>query len=144
MKSIIQTAFKLSTLLIFIVSLSACSNNAKNTTNTNNKAVNQQTVETGTVVSARTIKIEPQEYGPYGANVGVSGGSGGVGVFGSIDLVTLGRLFKNVTGPKIAQEVIVKKSNGETVAITQKAKETFKAGDKVKILLRNGEARVIH
>lgn len=136
-----------------ILSLSACTNNA-NTTNNKSKPNtiqtlnNQQIVETGTVIAVRTLKIKPNannSYGrPYG-NVGVSASSGGFrGIYGSVDLATLGRLFKGATAAKTAQEVIVKKSTGETVAITQPFKESFAKGDSVKILVRNGNAQVIH
>ncbi len=130
---------KILSALILLFSLTACSSNTAN-----NQLGKQQTVETGTVVSVKTIKIKPEEIRSYG-NVGVGVGSGGYrGVYGSVDVGTLARLFRNATGPKTAQEIIVNKTNGETVAITQEAKENFKQGDSVKILLRNGEARVIH
>ncbi len=134
-----------------VLGLNACSNNANNTKNkpktiqTLNK---QQKVELGTVVAVRTIQIKPSEnntyVSPYG-NIGVSASSGGFrGIHGSIDLATLGRLFKNNSETKTAQEIIVKKNSGETVAITQELKENFKQGDSVKILIRNGNAQVIH
>jgi len=133
-----------------ILGLSACSNNVPNkpkpkTINTLN---NQQQVELGTVVAVRTIQIKPDANRSYGSpfsNIGLSASSGGFrGIYGSINLATLGRLFKNTSAAETAQEIIVKKNNGETVAITQVFKENFKQGDAVKILIRNGNAQVIH
>ena len=131
-----------------VLGLSACSNNPPNKYKTIQTLNNQQKVELGTVVAVRTFQIKPDANNSYRSpysNVGVAASSGGFrGIYGSIDLATLGRLFKNTTAAKIAQEVIVKKNNGETVAITQVFKENFKQGDAVKILVRNGNAQVIH
>jgi len=127
------------TLLIFIFLLSACSTNHKDS-----QLNQQQTVEAGTVVSVKTIEIKPEKIDSYG-NVGVSVGSGGhSGVYGAVDVGTLGKIFRNATKAKTALEIIVKKESGDTVAITQDTKESFKKGETVKILLRNGEARIIH
>lgn len=136
----------LALILSLMLSLSACSSSKKPVASTSAGSLNQQhKVELGTVVSARTVNLKAQEVESYG-RVGVTANSGGsAGIHGSIDIGTLSRLFKNATGPKTAQEVIVKKSNGDIVAITQEYKEDFAKGDEVKILLRgNGEAQVIH
>jgi outer membrane lipoprotein SlyB len=126
-------------VFIFVIMLIGCSSNTAN-----NRIGKQQTVETGTVLSMRTFNIKPEQINSYG-NVGVGIGSGGYrGIFGSVDIGTLARLFRNATGPKVVQEIIIRKSNGEAVAITQVATDNFKTGDAVKILLKNGEARVIH
>ncbi len=133
----------LSTLSLFIlISLSACSNNK--TANTGN-ATNMQKIEMGKIISVKTVAVKPEEINSYG-NVGVSVGSGGhSGVYGSVDIATIGKLYRNATKPSTAQQFIVTKSNGETVAITQaNSKETFKVGDSVKIFLENGKAKVIH
>lgn len=140
-------------LVAVTLSLSIGLNGCSNTTATLEKKPktiqtlnNQHKVELGTVVAIRDVQIKPEtdNYGrPYG-NVGVSASSGGFrGIYGSIDLATIGRLFKNNTAKK-AQEIIVKKNSGETVAITQDIKDSFKQGDAVKILVSNGYAQVIH
>ncbi len=130
---------KILAAIILLLSLSACSSNT-----VNNQSVKQGSVETGTVISVRTAPIEPEKINSYG-NVGVGIGSGGYqGIFGSVDAGTIGRFFRNATGPKTAQEITVRKSNGDIVAIRQAAKATFKQGDTVKILLQNGKAEVIH
>ena len=130
---------KLISTFVLLLMLTACSSYTPY-----NQLGKQQTVETGVIVAINTFTIKPERIRSYG-NVGVGVGSGGYrGIYGSVDVGTLARLFRNVTGPQKAHEIIVKKTNGETVAVTQLAKENFKAGDKVKILLRNGEAVVIH
>ena len=141
-----RSAYVITTLGL-ILNLSSCSNkvenNKINTPNPNQALNKQQKVELGTVVSIRIFEVKADS-NPYG-NIGVSASSGGYrGVHASIDLATIGRTFNNTTTAKTAQEVIVKKSTGETVAITQPFKENFKKGDAVKILVRNGYAEVIH
>lgn len=131
-----------------LLGLSACSNNPPNKPKTIQTLNNQQKVELGTVVTVRTFQIKSDANhsyrSPYG-NVGVAASSGGFrGIYGSIDLATIGRLFKKTTAAKTAQEIIVKKNTGETVVISQPYKEHFNKGDAVKILVRNGYAQVIH
>lgn len=103
----------------------------------------QQKVELGTVLAVKTIPLIPEKIDSYG-NVGVNVGSGYSGVYGSVDVATIGKLYRNVTSPGKALELIVKKDNGEIVAITQPVgKDVFKKDQTVKILIRNGEARVV-
>jgi len=111
----------------------------------NKKIKNIKNVETGTIISMSNIAIEPEKINSYGS-VGVSVGSGGhSGVYGAFDLATLGKVFRNATKPKTAQRFIIKKTNGEMIAITQApSKEIFKVGESVKLFLENGKAKVIH
>ncbi len=128
--------------LFMLISLSACSSNK--TANTSN-IKNMQKIEMGKIISVKTVAVKPEDINSYG-NVGVSVGSGGhSGVYGSVDIATIGKLYRNATKPSTAQQFIVVRDNGETVAITQaNSKEVFKAGDSVKIFLENGKAKVIH
>jgi len=127
--------------LLTAISLSACSNNKA----ANSKIENMQKIEMGKIVSVKSVPVKPEDIDSYG-RIGVSVGSGGRGgVFGAVDLATIGKLYRNATKPTTAQQLIVTKSNGETVAITQaNSKEVFKIGEKVKILLKDGKAKVIH
>ena len=148
MKKFLQkNPFLLTLLLIFGLSfgLSACSNTTKAKPKYKTiQTLNERPVETGTVVSVRTIQLQQEALNSYG-NIGVSASSGGFsGIYGSIDLATLGRIFNKQSNSRTFQEVIVKKNNGQTVAITQTPTEAFRQGDVVKILLHNGESQVIH
>ncbi len=128
--------------LIFLSSFLALTLNACSSTTTNTNTVKE--VQTGVVHSVRKRLIQPSRHRPYG-NVGVSVGSGGhAGVYGSVDVATIGRLLKGPEKPKAVYEIIVKRDNGDLIAITQPATVAFKRGDRVKILQREGEARVIH
>ena len=53
-------------------------------------------------------------------------------------------ILKGPAKPEVVYEIIVKRDNGEMVAVTQPASVNFNRGDRVKILQREGEARVIH
>ena len=131
-------------LFVFLLCVSACSNSAKHSNSENQSIQNQQKVELGTVVAVRKVEIPPEEIDSYG-NFGISASSGGFhGVYGSVDLATLRKIFRNNSSNRIAQEIIVKKASGETVAITQNLKESFKAGEAVKILSQRGKAKVTH
>ena len=138
--------FALLPFVVLLISLSACSNNKTSANTPINKPIeNMQKVEMGTIVSVQSIAIEPEKIDSYG-NIGVSVGSGGhSGIYGAFDVATIGKIFRNTTKPKTALQLIVKKANGETVAITQTAsKEVFKSGDSVKLLLQDGKAKVTH
>jgi outer membrane lipoprotein SlyB len=135
----IKNTFKYFSFLLLSFLLSACSTN-----DVDNQLNKQQIVESGTVISVKTVNIKPEKINSYG-NVGVSVGSGGhSGVYGSVDVGTIGRIFRNASRDKKAQEIIIKKDTGNVVAITQDTKVIFKKGDKVRLLLRNGKARVTH
>lgn len=138
-----KLSFSIFLMLGLSFGLSACSNTEKakpkyKTIQTLNQ---QQKVETGTVVSVRSIQINTQSYSR--PSFGVAASSGGFrGIYGSVDLATLSRFLGNNKTTE-AQEIIVKKSAGNTVAITQVTKEKFKQGDKVKILQRDGQSVVV-
>ena len=119
-----------------IATLSACS-----TTNINTRADKQGT-QTGTVLAVKATYIKPETLHP---NIGVSIGSGGYGgVYGGFDVGNVVRAARDANSPNYRQVITVQQSNGETVAISQISRQAFKPGDHVKLILVNGEARVIH
>lgn len=134
-------------LFLMLNLVTACSNNAteKRNDSTNIQLGTLKKVEFGTVVSVKNITIKPtQTPAPRSSgNIGVNVGSGGTGIYGTVDVATLTRLFSE-NKAKTAQEIIIKKEHGELVVVTQNSKEIFNKGDKVKILSRNNKAIVIH
>ena len=134
-------------LLITLSSLAACStsNKTARNDNTNIQLGTLKKVEFGTVVSVKNISIKPtrNEAPRSTGNIGVNVGSGGTGIYGTVDVATLTRLFSE-NKPKTVQEIIIKKEFGELVVVTQDTKEVFKKGDKIKILSRNNKAIVMH
>jgi len=139
----------LSSLLFitFAFGLSACSNSEKPKAKPKYKTIQtlnqQQKVESGTIIAVRDVAIPKERVNSY-SNIGVvASSSGHGGIYGSIDLGTLSRLFKKDPTPQLAQEIIVKKRDGQTIAITQVSKEIFKKGENVNILLRDGKTILV-
>ncbi len=134
-------------LIVTMSSLVACSSSNKTARNdnTNIQLGTLKKVDFGTVVSVKNISIKPtsNEAPRSTGNIGVNVGSGGTGIYGTVDVATLTRLFSE-NKPKTVQEIIIKKEFGELVVVTQDTKEVFKKGDKVKILSRNNKAIVMH
>lgn len=137
MNTIRQFRFLLLSFLL-LASISACSN-TKEANVSNVKEVQQ-----GTVVSVTLTPVKTEPIRPHGG-LGVTVGSGGhTGIYGSIDLATIGRILSTPAKQPMMQEIIVRRSNGSLVAITQPEKQPFLRGEKVKIVHRGNEARVIH
>ena len=63
---------------------------------------------------------------------------------GAVDILTLGSFFGIKKKDKIMQEIIVKRPNGTLVAVTQPYNTSFHQDDKVRIIKRGSEARVVH
>lgn len=129
-------------IFFLIFSVSGCSSNPSSTAD--NKHINNHIkTETGTVLAVKSIYIKPETLRP---NVGVSIGSGGYrGVHGGFDVGNVARVIRDANKPRFKQDITIRKTNGETIAISQISRELFKQGDQVKlILISTGEARVIH
>jgi len=124
--------------VFLVIWLTGCSNS--NEANLSNV----KEVQLGTVVSVTLTPIKTKPITPNGG-FGVSVGSGGhTGIFGSIDLATIGRFLSAPEKEKMMQEIIVKRDNGSLVAITQPDVAPFRRGDRIKIIHRGNQARVIH
>jgi outer membrane lipoprotein SlyB len=117
------------------------------------QARREQTVRMGVVESVREVKIEGTRSGvgpAAGAVVGGVAGSTVGGGRGSAVAAVLGAVVGGVAGQAAEQgvtgrrgvEVTVKLDNGSMVAITQEADETFRPGDRVRILSDGATSRV--
>ena len=113
----------------------------------------EQTVRMGYVESVREVKLEGTRSG-IGAGAGaVAGGVAGSAVghgHGSALAAIAGALIGGLAGQAVEQgvtakpgvEVTVKLDNGNMVAIMQEADETFRPGDRVRILSDGYTSRV--
>lgn len=128
--------FKLLLSALICLSLTACTTNTASTPSKGNI----QKVEQGTITQIKKVATTNNS-NPLGSSIGMNVGSGGAGIYGAVDVT---KIFAAMTKPTHQLELIVKKHNGELVAITQSLGGNFKVGDKVKILLRNGLAVVQH
>ena len=115
----------------------------------------EQTVRLGVVDSVREVKID-------GTRSGVGAGAGAVvgGVAGSTvgqgRGATVGAVLGSVAGGVAGQaaeqgatrqtglEITVKLDGGRLIAVTQAAGETFKPGDRVRVLSDGATSRVTH
>ena len=114
-----------------------------------------QEVQMGVVESVREVNIEGTKT-PIGAGAGaVVGGVAGStvgGGRGSIVGATVGAVLGGLGGAATEEavtrqkgvEITVKLDSGRMIAVTQAADETFKVGDRVRILSGGGATRVSH
>lgn len=119
------------------------------------QAQREQTIRMGVVESVRTVTIEPRQSGVGAATGGIIGGIAGSNVGGgrgSIIGSVLGAVAGGLAGQaaegavmrKAGIEVTVKLDNGELRAVTQEADETFRPGERVRLLSGGGVTRVSH
>ena len=140
-----MTLVKLLFPSLVILSLTACSSNPPNINSSEGvktapTANNLQTVQQGTIVSLSQVSANRNTSFSDMANIGISVGSGGHrGIFGAFNA---GKVIEAITQPTLT-EMMIKKTNGEHVVVTQPT-GNFKVGDRVKILIRNGQAIVQH
>ena len=122
---------------------------------TREEARREQNVRMGIVESVRPVQIEGTRSGIGPAAGAVIGGIAGSGVGqgrGSSVAAVIGGVAGGVAGQAIEQgatrrtgvEITVKLDNGELKAIVQEADETFRAGERVRILSDGRTSRVTH
>jgi outer membrane lipoprotein SlyB len=115
----------------------------------------EQTIRMGVVESVRNVTIEPRQSGVGAASGGIVGGIAGSNVGGgrgSIIGSVLGAVAGGIAGQaaegavmrKAGLEVTVKLDNGELRAITQEADESFRPGERVRLVSGGGVTRVTH
>ncbi|MBW1781949.1 MAG: hypothetical protein JRL30_14555 [Deltaproteobacteria bacterium] len=139
-----------------LVLIAGCASSRSGKSYTRDQARKTQTVQMGTVQGVEPVQIEgtktPLGVIAGGALGGVLGGSIGHG-WGSVIAGTAGAVAGGMAGGAVEEEVTkkdgieitVKMDTGKTVAIVQEADETFRVGDRVRILTGpDGTARVRH
>lgn len=115
----------------------------------------EQTVRMGVVESVREVQIEGTRSGVGTAAGAVVGGIGGSTIGhgrGSAAAAVIGAVAGGVAGHAIEEsatrrpglEITVKLDSGNMIAITQEADETFRPGDRVRVLFDGGISRVTH
>jgi len=139
------------------VAMSGCASNLSGDSYSRDEARMPQQVQYATVVQVRPVKIEGTKT-PIGAGAGaVIGGVAGStvgGGTGSTIAAAAGAVAGGLAGAAAEEgitreqgvEVTVRYDNGQTVAIVQAVSkdETFRVGDKVRVLTANGNTRVSH
>ena len=152
--SIVMRKIVTLSLLAVTVGMAGCAGRSSSgSVYTPGQAQREQTVRMGVVESVRQVTIEPQQSGVGAATGGIVGGVAGANVGGgrgSIVGTVLGAVAGGLAGQaaegaftrKAGLEITVKLDNGELRAITQEADETFRPGERVRLLSGTGPTRV--
>lgn len=120
------------------------------------QAQGEQIVRMGVVESVRNVTIDKGKSGvgalggaalggiAAGANVGKGTGSLAAGIVGALIGGAVGDNVDAKLSDRPGLEITVRLDNGELRAITQDADESFKPGDRVRLLSGSGVTRVTH
>ena len=132
--------------------LAACSSNAPVTTNKAGTVSKEQvvTVKQATVTSVKKVAVLGKRYNA-GRTVGsitgsILGSSGTIAgsILGSMIGGAVGSEADKAVSKKPGLEITLQLDNGEKVVVTQLAETSFKAGDKVKLIMQDNKAQVAH
>jgi len=115
----------------------------------------EQTVRMGVVESVREVRIEGSQSpvgtlaggaigGLAGSNVGGGRGATVGTILGAVAGGVAGTAIERNITEKKGLEITVRLENGELRAITQEADETFRPGERVRLLSNRGVTRVTH
>ena len=137
------------------VFIAGCASTSSGSVYSGGQARQEQTVRMGVVESVRQVSIEGSKSGVGAVAGGVVGGVAGSNIGGgkgSTIGTILGAVAGGVAGSAIEQgttkkqglEITVKLDNGELRAITQDADESFRPGERVRLLSGGGVTRVTH
>lgn len=145
----------LTSVLATTVMLAGCPASTSGSAYTRGQARQVQEVQLGVVESVREVQIEGTKT-PIGAGAGaivggVAGSSLGRGKGSTLGTV-VGAVAGGLAGSAIEEgvtrkkglEITVKLDNGRLFAVTQEADESFRPGERVRILTGGGVTRVTH
>ncbi|MEB0138177.1 MULTISPECIES: glycine zipper 2TM domain-containing protein [unclassified Undibacterium] len=116
----------------------------------------EQNIRMAYVESVRNVTIDKGQTGVgtvAGAALGgiaagknIGGGSGAVaaGIVGAIAGGVIGQKIEGSVSQKPGYEITVRLDNGEIKAIVQDADESFRSGERVRLLTSGGTTRVSH
>jgi outer membrane lipoprotein SlyB len=115
----------------------------------------EQSVRFGVVDSVRPVRINPRDTGVGAATGAIAGGIAGSNVGGGSGQIVGalgGAILGGVIGQNVEQsanerrgeEVTVLLDSGKYLAVVQEADESFRPGDRVRVLSGRGTTRVTH
>jgi outer membrane lipoprotein SlyB len=152
----ILTRLAIASALAATAVITGCASTTSGSVYSGGQAGQEQTVRMGVVESVRQVTFEGSKSGvgtvAGGLVGGVAGSNIGGGNRGSAVGTILGAVAGGIAGNAIEQgttkkqglEITVKLDNGELRAITQEADETFRPGERVRLLSGGGVTRVTH
>lgn len=149
---IIKTAFIMISASMTL-SLAGCSSAPSSNTYTYQQAGTIHEVKMGTITGIRAIQIEKDETPVGNAAGAILGGIAGSTVGqgkGRAAATTAGSVMGGIIGSKVDKgiqtqpgfEITVQLDGGKLVAVTQAADQQFSVGQRVKVLTKDGVARV--
>lgn len=142
-------------ITVALVGLGGCASSKSSSSYSRHQARGEMSVRLGVVESVRQVTIEGTS-GPVGTVAGgVIGGIAGSnlgGGRGSTVGAVLGAVAGGVAGHAIEEhatkkaglEISIKLDSGQLIAVTQEADESFRPGERVRVLSGQGATRVSH
>jgi outer membrane lipoprotein SlyB len=135
--------------------IAGCASTSSGSVYSAGQARQEQTVRMGVVESVRQVSLEGSKSGVgtiagglvggvAGSNIGGGKGSAVGTIFGAVAGGVAGNAIEQGVTKKQGLEITVKLDNGELRAVTQEADETFRAGERVRLLSGSGVTRVTH
>jgi outer membrane lipoprotein SlyB len=140
--------------VVAALALSACAPTMSGDTYRGHEAMRAQTVEMGVVESVRVVTIEAPQTGVGTVGGAALGGIAGSAIGGSSRANAAGAVAGAIVGGMVGSaverdanrrqgiELTVKLDSGRMIAVVQEATETFRPGDRVRILSDGGHTRV--
>lgn len=146
---------KLLVAALLSILLAACASSNSGSVYSRDEARKVQTVKTGVVESVRPVKLEGTKSpvgtiaggavgGIAGSSVGGGRGSAIAAVIGAVVGGLAGSAAEEGITRKDGLEITVKLDGGGLVAVVQEADESFKTGEKVRLVENGSTTRVSH
>lgn len=143
------------TLAAATLVLSGCAGSQSGSAYSRSQTRGEMQVRMGVIESVRTVTIEGTQSGVgvvaggvvggiAGSNVGQGKGSTVGSVLGAVLGGVAGQAIEEKASKKDGLEITVKLDSGQLIAVTQEADETFRAGERVRVLSGSGVTRVSH
>lgn len=141
--------------LAALVLLGGCAGSQSGSAYSRSQTRGEMNVRMGVVESVRTVLIEGTQSGVgaiaggavgsiAGSNVGEGRGSTVGSIIGAVAGGVAGQALEERFSKKDGLEITIKLDNGQMIAVTQEADETFRPGERVRVLSGGGATRVSH
>lgn len=142
-------------ILLAAVTLGGCASSLSGSAYSRAQTRQAEEVRMGTVESVRQVQIEGTKTpvgtvagaaigGIAGSNIGQGKGSMVGAILGAVGGGLAGSAIEQGTTRQPGLEITVRLDNGRMIAVTQAADESFKPGERVRVLTGGGVTRVTH
>lgn len=146
---------KLAGALLIVGVLAGCASSNSGSFYSRDEARREATVRMGTIESVRSVTIEGTKTpvgtvaggavgGIAGSTIGHGRGSAVGAVLGAVAGGVAGSAVEEGVTRKAGLELTVRLDNGQLRAVVQEADETFRVGERVRLLTQGGVTRVTH